>query len=167
MAHQLSFGDDATARCKRCGIACTVDALAPGPSAPPYLMGTTGESVRVLAKSRIPDGLCATCAVREWFYLMRYELPGMGMDLHRGRDLERLLDRKKQQTFADVLRVLGAQMTVADVDWPRLVAEWHLPIPSAGKGIDKVLRAMDDSPMHNPDHPFWSEDSSTPGKVVN
>jgi len=170
MAAQLSFGDTNTCTCKRCGIPCTCDPMAPPPTAAPYSMGTTGASVRALSKSKVPDGLCATCAVREWFYLMRYELPGMGMDLHRGRDLERLLDRTTQRLFADILRVFGAQMSVADIDWPRLVADWALPIPSAGKGIDKVLRKMDGDPMYDSEHPFWSDGehpAAAPGKVLN
>lgn len=95
--------------CLRCSVPCS-------PSRPP------GEDARVLRRS-LGDGLCANCAITDF--------------LRRMSPLDVVLERQGPEVLlvpsiqAQVGRVLVAgnsDASLAEIDWPTVVANWDLPV---------------------------------------
>lgn len=81
----------------------------------------------MLRRSEKPEGQCVHCAVREWFYVM--EQQGSIRDLKP----QELLHPWIQQQMGRVMKASRADADLSEIDWAKVVRDWDLPIPGAGK----------------------------------
>jgi hypothetical protein len=79
----------------------------------------------MLRLSTKPEGLCVCCAVREWFYVMRDAVPDF--------EPEELLHPWIREQFTRIMLANKADASPVEIDWKRVVEQWHLPIPGATK----------------------------------
>jgi len=121
---QLKLSSDGLVFCKRCGVPCR--ASGPGKA-----------DAEMLRLSTSADGLCATCAMREWLYTMRHAIP---VELAP----EQFLIPAIQEQMGRLMKAARADADPSEIKWQKLVDEWDLPIPGAGKGIDRKLRKLDE-----------------------
>ena len=111
------------ANCDRCGVLLRVASSRRDDENPSWV-----PRLRLAAE---PKGVCASCNVRIWFYVMRHQLEGTNLPAalalpHVSAHLGGIFAANNSDP--DCLR---------DVDWSRVIADWDLPIP----GVWKKLRA--------------------------
>lgn len=106
-------------KCQRCGTPCEP--------------GTPDPRAELL---RLSDstGLCRECAVTQVFkdrqhgVSLEQVLQGSNLDGEpRRRIQDSMLDPANQRNFAEILTAAHAQVDLAEIDWPRVVANWDLP----------------------------------------
>jgi hypothetical protein len=112
------FGPAVT--CQRCGL-------------PLRFTGPGDPQARVLRRSAVPEGYCASCATA---CLLRHMEPFASMI----RDPSVLLDPRVAVQFAAVLEAGGSDARPDEVDWRSVVANWDLPFPGAGVGPEGMER---------------------------
>lgn len=108
----------ARATCERCGEACKV-------------AEQRNEDARMLRLAKEAKGLCANCAVTEWFVVSR--LAEMHPSLPKG-----LESPSVQAQFATLMRGMGADMKPEEINWTKVVEHWTLPFPSTQRARRKT-----------------------------
>lgn len=102
--------------CERCGEPCRV-----GPPPNP--------DARLLRRSLVPRGLCATCAAAAFIRSMDTLMTNLNEFGPRV-----LLIPHVQEGFARVMRSGFADAQPSEIDWPRMARQWALPFPKNRKG---------------------------------
>ena len=139
--------DPTTVACDRCGAPCRISPRR-DPDAKLLRHATPQES-----------GLCADCAVAEWFVVS---------DLRDSMDPRALLLPHVQAQFVAVMRAGRADLTPAEIHWERVVANWHLPFVVTRRSGRTTRRS---SPKPDPRTPLFdaaraAKDSSDPSNVI-
>lgn len=98
--------------CPRCGVPCQIDPV-------------PGSKAKILKRSAIPGGLCASCAVRD--HLRQLYPANLELERARGKGL---LHPHIQTMYLDLLRMAGTDVTPDEIDWGAIVANWDLPFPT-------------------------------------
>lgn len=107
----------ARATCERCSETCKV-------------ADRRDEDAKMLKKAAEPKGLCASCAVTEWFIVTG--LAEMHPSLPKALDLPHV-----QKQFAAVMASGGADMKPEEIDWSRVIRHWNLPFSSKARARRK------------------------------
>ncbi len=97
------------ATCERCGETCKV-------------AEHRDENAKMLRHADKPKGLCANCAVTQWFIVMG--LAEMHPSLPKALELPHV-----QKQFAAVMASGGADMKPEEINWTKVVEHWTLPFP--------------------------------------
>lgn len=110
---QATPHDPTIGACERCGDPCRVNP-------------NNNPDARLLRFAKEPKGLCANCAVTQWFFLHEEimkigDLPGA------------LLVKPIQDQFIKVMQAGNADMKPNEIDWQKVVKNWHFPFPKHKK----------------------------------
>lgn len=101
-------------------------------SAPLQFTGQPPGDGRLLRRSKVPHGYCASCAMANWLQndpmsdSLRYVIAGKG-----GPSI--LLDRRSVEQMARVLAAGCADAKPQEIDWVSVVIHWDLPFKKARK----------------------------------
>ena len=107
------------ANCDRCGVLLRVASSRRDDENPSWV-----PRLRLAAE---PKGVCASCNVRIWFHLMRFQLEGVTANLPAALAMPHV--RAHMLTIFE--RTNSDPACARDIDWDSVVANWDLPLPKA------------------------------------
>lgn len=134
------MSEQATKNCERCGIRCRV-------------VATRNEDANLFVKGTTRTGkFCANCVVTDFLVncdtgpLVQTAKPAYWDNLPnrppwKGFDPECLrlphVQEQMMTIIAAARKQYGAELTIIEVDWDEVIANWHLPFPEKAKGKRK------------------------------
>jgi hypothetical protein len=101
--------DGIDSQCTRCG-------------APTRFTGNRNPDARLLRRSAVPVGFCASCAMANW---LQHTDPIKAILAAKGPEI--LLDRRVVEQMASVLAAGSADADPREIDWVSVVINWDLP----------------------------------------
>jgi hypothetical protein len=105
VTQETLFGPSLT--CNRCGT-------------PLRFTGPGSPNARIIRRSAVPDGYCASCAAANW-------LQHVEPVCHLIRDPEMLLHPGVQEQFGRILTAGHSDAELPEIDWRSVVDNWNLP----------------------------------------
>ena len=102
-----------------------------------------GEDARLLRRSKIPEGHCASCAMTNWLQNSEAGRSPLRMVIER-KGPAILLDRRVIDQMARVLEAGCADAKPQEIDWVSVVIHWDLPFTSPASPSTTWERATDD-----------------------
>lgn len=106
-------------QCGRCGV--------------PLRVADPTPDAGMLRRVDKPKGQCVNCAVREWFYIYQAAVPDL--------DPRELLIPAIREQFERVMVASRSGAHPTEIDWPKVVRDWNLPITGAKKDKHAKKRA--------------------------
>lgn len=112
-AEQNASTPPGACQCARCGLRCRV-------------ASDRNPNAKMLRKSAVPKGLCATCAAHDW---LRNTYP-TNMILNESQHGPRiLLSPSIREQFAEIMRGQNADAKPDEINWNLMIENWDLPWP--------------------------------------
>ena len=112
-AEQNASTPPGACQCARCGLRCRV-------------ASDRNPNAKMLRKSAVPTGLCATCAAHDW---LRNTYP-TNMILNESQHGPRiLLSPSIREQFAEIMRGQNADAKPDEINWNLMIENWDLPWP--------------------------------------
>ena len=119
---EILRGAGAIVPCGRCGCDCRV------------AEARRADATMLRFAAATTPGRCLECAIREWFYMMNenHWLPDF--------EPEELRHPWIREQFANIMRAFITDSVASEIDWPKVIENWNLPLPSAKRGKRKGSR---------------------------